>query len=229
MAKWNDWFPAPFKSGQAFNPLDPRLLKMVEGGKITLEEAQGVDMSQREPRDMRPKTNYVETGYRGLDPRPIANAQRDAYLPPAQFGAPPRMFDVQSFWRGRGLGRGGTPGGGGGLASQVSEYNRANQNRLNQIMRMLATLGGAERGRINTESREQLALTRQRLLNRGLGASSIVEAATRRAQTSREERLQRLAEMLTGRRAGVLERVSDQPPPVDAWLQYTNQLAGSGG
>jgi hypothetical protein len=125
------------------------------------------------------------------------------------------MSRLQGYFGGMGFG-------GGGDATGIGGANAANQNRLNQIMMMLNSMGTSERMRIRSDTAGQLAAGQQQAINRGLGASTVLSAMARRSQESGDYRLQRLADMLTSRRVGAVQSVTNRPLPLSDFLRFAD-------
>lgn len=93
--------------------------------------------------------------------------------------------------------------------------NAATIRRFNEAMGLLNTMGYAERSRIGRQSRRLSSALRQRLINSGLGNSTILGPMLRRVQESADLSYQDLAERLAGRKVGLLSSVNDVSLPID--------------
>jgi hypothetical protein len=152
------------------------------------------------------------------NPAVLGNAIMNFWGRPGGYMARPAgAFGTNAF--------GWNPQAGGGVQSDVDAFNAQEQARLNQIMMMLSGMGTSERNRISSEGASQIAGMRQGMINRGLGSSSVLGSVERRGQESTSYRMSQLADMLTGRRVGVLERVQVVPPPVSQFLASAEELA----
>jgi hypothetical protein len=114
-----------------------------------------------------------------------------------------------------------------GDVTGMESATRAAQTRLDQILGSIAGMGGAERLRIDRDADRSLAFAKQHMINRGLGASTVLSSLERRAQEQKNMSHMALSDRLRAATAGVLERVNDQPLPLTTLMDTVYRRARS--
>lgn len=114
------------------------------------------------------------------------------------------------------------------IQAAQKKANKANEERYQQILGLLSGLGTAGRERISRQTAQQQAQATQSLITRGLGSTTITEAARRGIASDAELARQQLEESIAIQKAGVMERRQDIGPD---WAMYANllQAAAAGG
>lgn len=124
--------------------------------------------------------------------------------------------------------------GGSGLMDIVKQLqqaqtaaNKANETRYQDILKSYDTLGQAGQTRIGQQEQAAQAKGTQDLTSRGLGNTTITSAVSRGVANDAELQRQQLAEGVAEKKAGVMERKTDQGPDMSMYAQLLAQ-AGKG-
>lgn len=206
-----DWFKNPYGTfGSSNEPrlrkLHPNLRKMVEDGRITLDEAEKVDMtmpaiSEGPPSQVEAPAEYGGAGTsapaapRGKIPLPYDSR------PPAfsSWGGDARQGNIQSRFAAY-FGQTGAKS-----LSPREQANADNESRYAQAMASLGAFGRAEGARLTERNVMEQAKVKQMLINRGLGNQTVVPSVLQGVQERTNLGYMDLAERIAARRIGLLQ------------------------
>ena len=124
-------------------------------------------------------------------------------------------------------------GGGGSIRGALSgefsagraSANRANEARYRQALGLYDRMGLGARMGVRQRSQQQLATTKQDLINRGLGGSTILGAMQRRSVESESEQMFNISDAIARAKAGIIERRTDLGPDAGAYTGLMRDAA----
>jgi len=116
------------------------------------------------------------------------------------------------------------------LQLSQEEAKAINEQRYKDILALYENLGKAGLTRIQKETAAAQAASKQSMISRGLGGTTMVEAAGRGIATESELQRQQLEENVALQRAGVMERRTDVGPDMSQYINLLQAIAsGRGG
>lgn len=108
------------------------------------------------------------------------------------------------------------------LQAAQTAANKANEERYQDILKQYEGLGQAGMTRIGQAEQQAQAKSTQDLTSRGLGNTTVTGAMSRGISSDAELQRQQLQEGVAEKKAGVMERRTDQGPDMGV---YANLLA----
>lgn len=105
--------------------------------------------------------------------------------------------------------------------------NKANETRYQDILGMYGNLGQAGMTRIGQQEQQAQAKNEQNLTSRGLGNTTVTSATNRGIANDAEQQRQQLQESVAEKKAGVMERRTDQGPDMSMYANLIGQAASA--